>query len=380
MGFMSVLFPRRGRTVVRHYSASQAKKNHEFNQNVCFWISIVISVILTGVTYHTHTVYKDIQRSMGDIVINEPGLTPQPSHAGSVVHISAPATSIRPKKAVSDAEFNVGIYGPFSMSREVEYCQWTEHQSTKTHKHRDGSETTETTYYYTKGWRSTPINSLFFNQPGAHHNPQRDPYPSRSVVDSTDVSVGNGFTIDSNLAKYVSVSSHPVVNWDASSYNAFMKSQAHQRDNFYYTNKNGWFYSPYTPSTAERLAKAAVQYMEGSLFDFQLGDLFSECTAGDIRVRYRTKTPSGGVSLIGRQTDDMGRIDTFKSIDDREVDAIYEGRHSAEEVKRLRIADAFSNFMWAGIGMIVSWVVTGAVLMYKNKNEEDDEEEHEKEY
>ena len=49
-------------------------------------------------------------------------------------------------------------------------------------------------------------------------------------------------------------------------------------------------------------------------------------------------------------------------------------------VKRLRIADAFSNFMWAGIDMIVSWVVTGAVLMYKNKNEEDAEEEHEKEY
>ena len=378
MGFMSILFPRRGRTVVRHYSSSQAKERREFNQNLCFWICIVVSIILTGVTYHTHTVYKDIQHSLGDIIINEPGLIRNPSHAGTVVHIAAPPTSIHPKKAVSDIDFNVGIYGPFSMRREVEYCQWTEHQSTKTHKHSDGSETTETTYYYTKGWRSSPISSIFFNQPGNHHNPQRDPYPS-GTVDSTDVSINNNeFTVDSNLARYVSVNSEPVVNWDINNYNTFMKSQAHNRDNFYYTNKDGWFYSPYTPSVAERLAKTAVQYMEGSLFDFQVADLFSECTAGDIRVRYRTKTPMGGVSLIGRQVDSTGRIDTFKSIDDREVDAIYEGMHSADEVKRLRIADAFSNFMWAGIGMVISWVVSGVVLMYKNKAREDDE--HEKDY
>ena len=60
------------------------------------------------------------------------------------------------------------------------------------------------------------------------------------------------------------------------------------------------------------------------------------------------------------------------------MDAIYEGMHSADEVKRLRITDAFSNFMWAGIGMVISWVVSGVVLMYKNKAREDDE--HEKDY
>lgn len=380
MGFMSILFPRRGRTVVRHYSADQAERKKEMNQNVFFWLMVVVSFILTGFTYHSYSVYKDIQRSLNDIIVNEPGLTPHPGYAGSVIHIAAPSNTIQPAKPLGDIDFNLNIYGPFSMKREVEYCQWMEHQSTRTHKHSDGSETEETTYYYTKGWRPSTIPSIFFNQPGAHHNPQRDPYPSLNVVDSTDVNVGDGYTIDSNLAKHVSVKSEPVVNWDFNSHSNFLQSSAHKKDNFYYTNKNGWFYSPYSPSTSEKLAKMAVEYMEGSLFDYQFADLFSECTAGDIRVRFRTKTPKDGVSLIGRQSDENGRIDTFKSIDDREVDAIYEGMHSANEVKNMKISDTFTKFVLFALGTLISWVVTGFVLKNRNKNRAYADNDHEKGY
>lgn len=377
---MNIIFPRRGRTYASHYSAEQAKKRHEFNHTFFFWLMVVISLGLTAYTYHTYSIYKDIQQSLNDIDVHEVTLTPNSSFTNTVIHLSAPQTTIHPQKPLSDVDFNLNIYGPFSLKREVEYCQWMEHQSTRTIKHSDGSETEETTYYYTKGWHSTTIPSLFFNQPGNHHNPQRDPYPSRHVIDSTDVTIGNGYVIDSNLAKYVNVKSEPVVNWDQQSYDKFTQSAAHKIDNFYYTNNNGWFYSPYTPSVAERLAKTAVQFMEGSLFDFQIGDLFSQCTAGDIRVRYRTKTPEGGVSLIGRQTDSKGRVNTFTSIDNREVDVIYEGMHGTEELKRMKISDTFKRFVWFSVGCVVAWVVTGLVLQYKKKVDREMEDNHEKYY
>jgi hypothetical protein len=41
---------------------------------------------------------------------------------------------------------------------------------------------TTVTYVYTLGWRSSQIVSLFFDQPAAHHNPLRDPFPSASVT------------------------------------------------------------------------------------------------------------------------------------------------------------------------------------------------------
>ena len=37
---------------------------------------------------------------------------------------------------------------------------------------------------------------------------------------------------------------------------------------------------------SERLFRAAVQYLEGSLLDIQLGDFLPSCQAGDIRVHY----------------------------------------------------------------------------------------------
>ena len=377
MGLLSVLFPRVGRTVVTNYSADQAKQKHKDDANICFWATFVISIILTGFAYHTYVVYKDVANSFGDILVSEPGLTPRPTDAGALVHVAAPAATVRPTAAVGDKDFNLQIYGPFALRREVEYCQWVEHSSTETTKHSDGSETTETTYYYTKGWRPAPVISAFFNQPGAHHNPQRDPYPP-GRVDATDVAVGNGFTVDSNLAQEVSVGRESVVPWNTNNYVNFMRSNAYKRNNFYYTNKDGWFYSPYKPSLAESFAKAAVEYMEGSLFDFQIGDIFSECNAGDIRVRFRTKTPAGGVSFIGRQTDKKGRVNTFKSIEDREVDAIYEGLHSAKEIMEMKISDVFSTFMWTAIGSVVSWIVTA--FAYRNLSASEEEEQKRKYY
>jgi hypothetical protein len=46
------------------------------------------------------------------------------------------------------------------------------------------------------------------------------------------------------------------------------------------------------------LLKKFVQWREGSLLDYQFGDLVPSCTAGDIRVSYYVIDPPGG-SLSG---------------------------------------------------------------------------------
>ncbi len=46
------------------------------------------------------------------------------------------------------------------------------------------------TYHYAKGWHGHRINSLLFDQPAAHHNPQRDPYPATDFY-SQDAEIGS---------------------------------------------------------------------------------------------------------------------------------------------------------------------------------------------
>ena len=121
--------------------------------------------------------------------LNRSGHRPPP---GTMVH----GTSSRIEAAPSDADMAVSVPGALVLRRNAEYCQWQELQSqrcdtcTRTVKAKDGSSKEESyqcdcvrQYDYVKAWRSYRIQSLIFDQPGAHHNPQRDPMPSRTFVD-----------------------------------------------------------------------------------------------------------------------------------------------------------------------------------------------------
>lgn len=59
---------------------------------------------------------------------------------------------------------------------------------------------TTVTYVYTIGWRNHRIVSLFYDQPAAHHNPQRDPFPAGTeIVDGGRV--GNYFIAHNSLTQ-----------------------------------------------------------------------------------------------------------------------------------------------------------------------------------
>ena len=69
---------------------------------------------------------------------------------------------------------------------------------------------------------------------------------------------------------------------DARSLNRFRDSPAAVSHNFVYTGKGGYFYSPYLMSDRDRIIKLFFQWAEGSLLDFQLGDIIPSCTAGKV--------------------------------------------------------------------------------------------------
>ncbi|KAI8814860.1 hypothetical protein BJ742DRAFT_192702 [Cladochytrium replicatum] len=86
----------------------------------------------------------------------------------------ATADTDRSSILLDDGDFDLSFEGALRIRRRTEYCQWVKSYEEK--ENDDGER--YRTYYYYKTWQSNPVNSLFFDQPGAHHNPQYDPFPT----------------------------------------------------------------------------------------------------------------------------------------------------------------------------------------------------------
>ncbi len=102
---------------------------------------------------------------------------------GKLVHISGP---VKPNGAPADPTFDVSADGALAINRQVEMYQWVEKSESKTEKNLGGSETTTTTYSYSKEWKSSYVDSSNFKRPG-HDNPPFAVDDSRTAVDSAAV-------------------------------------------------------------------------------------------------------------------------------------------------------------------------------------------------
>jgi len=307
--------------------------------------------------HHQHQHGKDGDSSSSKELLRSALATP-----GTLVH----GTSTHIETISTDSEMSVSIPGALTLRRNAEYCQWQEVQSqrcqtcTRTVKASDGSSKEEsyqcncvTEYNYVKAWRSRRILSIGFDQPGAHHNPQRDPMPSRVFVDEDakltfrEGEGGDGDYNNNNMNQQQQhnnrgiqahldpnmlsngVRSQPyrlvefVPNGRAPPPSFFSRififlgfptrntryepmqllkdtpySPAATRDNFVYVGQGGYFFSPHESATSSKLFNYFAQYLEGSLFDWQMGDLMPSCTAGDVRFQYEVQDPTV-VSVLG---------------------------------------------------------------------------------
>jgi len=117
-------------------------------------------------------------------------------------------------------------------------------------------------------WSPIKINSLLFDQPFAHYNPQRDPFPTYSLT--TPSAKFGQYTVLKPLIE--KLNNFEIAHFKPEDLNSgFVSSPSFNQHNFRYVG-NGYFYSPYSMSESSRVFNLFGQFLEGSLLDFQIGD------------------------------------------------------------------------------------------------------------
>eukprot|EP00571_Detonula_confervacea_P011120 CAMPEP_0172306668 /NCGR_PEP_ID=MMETSP1058-20130122/7697_1 /TAXON_ID=83371 /ORGANISM="Detonula confervacea, Strain CCMP 353" /LENGTH=548 /DNA_ID=CAMNT_0013018633 /DNA_START=9 /DNA_END=1655 /DNA_ORIENTATION=- len=387
---------------------------------------IIPPIILFGSEISRHTRYIALSDALdSDIVELNHGVVSGRAlinlRPGTLVH----GTSNHIDTISSDPDMKVAIPGALTLRRNTEYCQWQEIQSqscetcNRTVKAKDGSTKQESyqcncvkEYNYVKTWRSRRINSLLFDQPGAHYNPQRDPMPSQTFVgDDAKLTFHEGILedklhhhnnnkkgaieaqLDPNMLSN-GVRNQPyrriefVPNGRAPPPSFFTRffsffgttkrtryepvqmlkdtpdSPAAIHDNFVYVGQGGFFFSPYESATSSKLFNWFAQYLEGSLFDWQIGDIvgLASCTAGDVRFGYEVQDPTV-VSVLGQLGQHSNALQitprTMNGIGNEKsatIGLVHSGGHSAQAMIIAEDSDSKRQALFIR-GLLFLWAV-----------------------
>jgi hypothetical protein len=134
---------------------------------------------------------------------------------------------------------------------------------------------------------------------------------------------------------------------------SFYESEAFTQHHFVYTNTyEGWFFSAYDMPTWQKVVRGFGQWFEGSLFDWQVGDLYdmyNGCTPGDIRTRYFIADPQE-VSVVGQvleTKDGVYRAVPYLTSNNFKVGIIHAGLHSSDDLFTEETSLAKSACRWA---------------------------------
>ena len=350
--------------------------------------------------------YSDFNNKTISIVFNDIGKRMTPlsgdSKINDVVHFVAKNYT----SSVYDHDFNLVVDDSLQLKRHTEYCQWQESSYDQCEtcyrnvRDEDGKSKRESyscncvrQYSYTKSWRSYRTNSLLFNQPGAHHNPQRDPYPNGYVITSKDAVISDDVALDKGLIEKIRANTRPIVwtvtssrdtKWydfiwqyfgikDHTRYDFVSKlsttldSNARALHNFVYAG-DGYFFSPYTESRGEFFIKKFGQFMEGSILDYQFGDLIPSCTAGDIRVYYTVKDPStisgiGTINSIAQDVKHVGKGMVTHEKTHIEFGVLHEGEKSAERLMKEEQESAKMNIYISRFVLLLWSIIPSYLIM-----------------
>ncbi|KAI9338819.1 hypothetical protein BDR26DRAFT_1008127 [Obelidium mucronatum] len=288
--------------------------------------------------------------------------------AGSLVF--AQSHLIKPD-LITDPSFALEFNGAVRVKRNAEYCQWQEFSNKESHTERDddGNERTitTTTYYYNKGWYPYRINSLFFDQPAAHHNPQRDPFPSVTTT-AAKADLGD-YVVSKNVLEHANDGWSTRKRYSGSELDQMSQESLASGDFGFRYIGDGYFYSEYEASHTATFLRAAGMALEGSLLDYQIADvvnnLFGQCKAGDIRVSYQAivTTSEQGASVIGELGPDLKTIGIYQTVRGYKM-GLFENRVDGVSPKTMFGKLLTEAFWWLLGGYAVVCVWAGVVMYY----------------
>lgn len=307
----------------------------------------------------------------------------------NIMHFSG-----RYNASVSDSAFNLRFDHVLKLHRHTEYCQWqeTSYEECQTCKRKKSNGEEESyscncvrQYSYIKAWRPHRILSMGFDQPANHHNPQRDPFPSTDIF-SGDAKVGvvqishsivqklqgqmdpvtfspNGHEFRPGFFKrmWFSIFGEPNMRYDSlEQLRPFHESLAFREHHFVFTNTwEGWFFSAYDMPVWQRAIRGFGQWLEGSLFDWQIGDLYDMvggCTPGDLRSRFYVVDPED-ISVLGQieSIENKGyRVVPYRTSNNFPVGIIHVGEYSSSELFAFETMSAKNACKWARFGVFLS--------------------------
>ena len=228
-----------------------------------------------------------------------------PGNNGKLVHVVGKAEAAGP---IQDSDLNLSFDNQVAVNRTVEMYQWIEKKDEKTQDNTGGSQTTTTTYTYTKGWTESPADSSSFAHPEGHENPQL-PFASHKYT-ASDAHLG-GYTLDETTVGMIDAPTalNPTApdGWSANGANLFK---------------------------GENAAAPAV---------------------GDVRVHY-TGLPSGTtVSVLAAQS--HGGFTPFTTSNGYTIHLAHDGNlQAAEMIKQQQQAEAFLTWILRGVGFVVVFI------------------------
>lgn len=293
--------------------------------NILFLLTLPVALII--MEQNRFSTLQAISELIGKNIVNiESAEMLKP---GDIVHGSFNNNSTY----VFDEQTGITLQNGFILDRITEFCQWQEIKSETCQTcsrtiTKDGERVTEhydcdctIQFEYVKNWSPYLVNSFFFDQPAAHYNPQRNPLPSESFLSQKVTGIIGNLLINLSSEMFegrIRENRTRPVKWTVNGTpkppsflfrwipdrNRYENISQLNNDGirlleygFVYVG-NGFFFSPHEPSSTERLFKMFGEYLEGTLFDWQLADVMPNCKAGDIRIYYEIQDPEI-ISFLG---------------------------------------------------------------------------------
>ena len=225
---------------------------------------------------------------------------------GKLVHLSGEAVSHTP---IRDGDLSLVFNDVILVARTVEMYQWLEQKDTKTVDEVGGSQRTETTYSYNKGWSEDWKNSEGFKHPTGHANPQMPLQTQKWAATGTML---GAFVLEREALRQLQA------------------GVSMQPDKI----PDGW-----------------KQDGEG----LYRGDDPTAPKLGDLRVRYSVISSPAPVSIMARQ---MGSgFESYEMPNGYQIFFVSDGHRSAEEmIKHQRDTEMLITWVLRAAGLFLMWL------------------------